>query len=454
MADVSNKYEKESTDVVQDILQEDLRNKIENTEKEQESRVMGYDINNFDAEVVDEVEVKEKYIDKADESESEEYVNIPMSEDASITVDNPGEKDEEDEQEEIPKKTIYHITHNDADAVGCAIVSDHVKGWETLTIFNGYDNVDENIKSFLLSRTDEVGNLFYPDYVLITDISNLKEDTINFLERYILAAKEAGKSEAQLLWVDHHASNRHNEELEWCTVVSEDSDGTPVSAAKLLFNLFYKDIEEKYKKFLGVYVESVSRYDTWEWKKHPSNYTEEYTAILIKQMGLVEAYQNISYSLVQSVEQDAENFTFTPELSILLKTYIDKRKKVLEHVLDHAVQTDFAEYSVALIIPDQVYFDECMEQVYLEAGDDIDFVMGLAPKTRSISFRSNKNDLNLGRFAKKYFGGGGHPQAAGATNIPTHTFIHWMDEYYTGLDYVNSKEYKKKEKKKNKKKNK
>ena len=99
-----------------------------------------------------------------------------------------------------------------------------------------------------------------------------------------------------------------------------------------------------------------------------------------------------------------------------------------------------------MLIPDSTFFNECMEHVYLN-DDDVDIVIGLSPSTRAMSFRSNKEDLNLGRFAKKYFGGGGHPQAAGANDIDTDTFVKWLCKYYDGIDYVNSKEYKKKEKK-------
>ena len=37
--------------------------------------------------------------------------------------------------------------------------------------------------------------------------------------------------------------------------------------------------------------------------------------------------------------------------------------------------------------------------------------------------------------------------AAGANDIDTETFVKWLCKYYNGIDYVNSKEYKKKEKK-------
>lgn len=406
-----------------------------------------------------EMERNEEMVTENTSEETMEYDNIPFEKDAKVTVEDadgnviaeakPTDSVDEDgfNEEAEDKKLIYHITHNDADAIGCAIVADCIKGYETMTLFCSYSSVDEDVRNVLInnSSTQKDGKLIFPDILLISDISALGDETITFIENYKEAALNEGK-DVKLVWVDHHASNRRNETLEWCTVISKDSDGTPVSAAKLLYNIYIDEIEDAYKKYLGVYVESVSRYDTWEWKKHPSNYSEEYTNILIKQMGIIDAYHAIGQSLLGSVSSESESFTFVPEASVLISTYINKRKQVLDVILDKAVKTEFAEYNIALLIPDSTFFNECMEHVYLN-DDDVDIVIGLSPSTRAMSFRSNKEDLNLGRFAKKYFGGGGHPQAAGANDIDTETFVKWLCKYYNGIDYVNSKEYKKKEKK-------
>jgi len=398
--------------------------------------------------------------------ETDGYENIPLSEDINITVDGlnndeqneddhrppinyPDESDTDEKPEEIKEeeeKIIYHITHDDADALGCAIVCDQIKGFKTFSLFNSYDVVDNNIRAFLMGENGKMPA--FPDILLITDISALADDTVTFLEQYREAAKESGK-EVTLLWVDHHASNRRNETLDWCTVVSEDDNGTPVSAAKVLYNIYYNEIDDEVKTYLGGYVEAISRYDTWEWKKHPGNYNEEYTNILIRQMGLIPAYHAIGNCIKYAVENSTEALAFTPELSMLLQTYIDKRKAVLDRVLDTCVSMEYGEYTVALMIPDEVYFNECMEQVYND-NDDIDFVIGISPSHRALSFRSKRDDLNLGRFAKAYFGGGGHPQAAGAS-VDRETLIHWLNTYYEGMDHINSKKYKKKEAKKKKK---
>ena len=236
-----------------------------------------------------EMERNEEMVTENTAEETMEYDNIPFEKDAKVIVEDtdgnviaeakPTYSVDEDgfNEEAEKKKLIYHITHNDADAIGCAIVADCIKGYETMTLFCSYSSVDEDVRNVLInnSSTQKDGKLIFPDILLISDISALGDETITFLENYKEAGANEGK-DVKLVWIDHHASNRRNETLEWCTVISKDSDGTPVSAAKLLYNIYIDEIEDAYKKYLGVYVESVSRYDTWEWKKHPSNYSEEY----------------------------------------------------------------------------------------------------------------------------------------------------------------------------------
>lgn len=44
---------------------------------------------------------------------------------------------------------------------------------------------------------------------------------------------------------------------------------------------------------------------------------------------------------------------------------------------------------------------------------DIDFVLIINPAIKKVSIRSVKEDIDTGEFAKKYYGGGGHPKASG-----------------------------------------
>ena len=56
--------------------------------------------------------------------------------------------------------------------------------------------------------------------------------------------------------------------------------------------------------------------------------------------------------------------------------------------------------------------------------------MILIPSIRKIEFRSNKDDVNVSRIAKRTYGGGGHKSASGAKNIETNKFMFIMDTFY------------------------
>lgn len=99
------------------------------------------------------------------------------------------------------KKLIYHITHNDADA----IVEDCFKGYESLRLLCTSSSTDEDVRNLLInnSSTQKDGKLIFPDILLIPDISALGDETITFIENYMEAGANEGK-DVKLVWVDHH----------------------------------------------------------------------------------------------------------------------------------------------------------------------------------------------------------------------------------------------------------
>ena len=368
------------------------------------------------------------------EDEKEE---LPTTED-----DIPTEEISEVEVPEQPPMLVYHFTHNDADAVGCALVTASLKDYNTKTIFSSLEEIDNNIVGFLSDRRNPT-----PDAIIITDVS-LKDETCNYLETYTVVEAGPDAEPIPLMLFDHHVTNKMAEKYNWCHVITEEN-GVLISAAKILYNELSKEelnlISPNYKEKLGLIIDSISRYDTWEWKNNPSDYKEEYTNILIKQAGIVEAFNILYRSLIASVQNTEDHvFRFSNEALLLINTYIKKREKALDTIAKRGVvATTFQEYNIALMIPDSTYFNESLETIY-NLDDSIDIVFGLIPETRTLSLRSKKDDVNLARFAKYYYNGGGHKKAAGA-KLSKEDFMALLDQYYTGLDYIEKEEAKEKE---------
>ena len=73
-------------------------------------------------------------------------------------------------------------------------------------------------------------------------------------------------------------------------------------------------------------------------------------------------------------------------------------------------------------------------EIIYNNNDDVDITVGLIPKTRKLSFRTRKDDVNVGRLAKRIFSGGGHKKSAGSGKLETEVFLQWLQKYYDLLD--------------------
>ena len=325
--------------------------------------------------------------------------------------------------DEAKKLFCVHFTHNDADALGCVLVQEFNRQYQTINIFcNAGDNDPDNkIIEYFKNPENKV-----PNMLLISDIG-ITEETATMLENMRDSLKKNQNHDMRLVLVDHHATNRLMEKHDWCFVMEKDEHGVPMSACKFMLNYVLSgEIAPEYVNILKIVIEKISRYDTWEWKRNPSKeMDEEWFNIMIKEFGLENAISEVYNSITPT------DLVLSGTVVSRINSYIERRAKAIEKVLQKVALMEYHEYTIGMIIPDDKYFNESMEAVYL-AFPIVDIVFGLEPRTRSISFRSNREDLHLGRFAKM-FGGGGHPQASGA-KPDISTFISFLNDYYTILE--------------------
>ena len=332
-------------------------------------------------------------------------------------------------------KQLLHFTHNDADAIGCALVCSSLKDYETTNVFCSIEQVDSTIVEIM---TDRLNNNNIPDWVIISDIS-IKDETVQFLNKIGLSKRRATGEPLHVQLFDHHPTNTMNERYEWALVEEKDAEGVLQSAALLMYNELQMLLNPYLAPSLGIIVEQISRYDTWLWKTDPRDMREEYTNILIKQSGVVPAFQRLLKCLNASAKEEDDIFIFDDEAMALIDGYQYKRNESLKRMIQRGiVATTFQEYEIAIMLVDNQFVNESMEYVY-EQDDSIDIVYGLEPLTRTLHLRSNKDDLNLGRFAKYYYNGGGHKKSAGA-KLNTKKFMELLQQFYDGNDYIDSLE--------------
>jgi len=374
---------------------------------------------------------------------------------------------------------LLHITHNDADAVGCALAVDK---YVELSVYKKYTvqhkflsvkyanyilniisdillteiNRRENNESFNIDKDKlieykkitwnydyDTDVLFIPDTLYITDLS-IETSILDKLE------KVSKYFNIQVRYVDHHESSRKNNcKYEWCYVETVDNKFKPRAACKLFMDLFvFDNLDDTNGKYpvLENLINDISRYDTWLWKTEPLKYPiEDYTKILIDAYGSAwEAYKHIREQFT-NIEDGLHDI---PEFSALIQSDRIKRQSYFNRYLPNTVycmghelgfnDPNYATAYVALIILPDTYGNDLMEEIYTKSERDIDIVIGLYPASKMFSLRrGKKSKIDLSVLASKY-GGGGHSAAAGAT-CDTDTFMKFLEYYYNLLDTKNNK---------------
>ena len=181
----------------------------------------------------------------------------------------------------------------------------------------------------------------------------------------------------------------------------------------------------------------MSRYDTWEWKNNPSpvyKKSEEDLNILLQDLGLKKTI-HVFLDIIN--ESKSDGFELPTQYKELVKDRKEERQLYVDNAIKRARTITWyinsVKYKVKMFIPKDKYFNAEITGIYEDDSfKGLDFVVGLVPQNHSVSLRSNRKDLNLGRIAAR-MGGGGHFSAAGAI-LPVNEFLHLLENYYNELE--------------------
>lgn len=327
-------------------------------------------------------------------------------------------------------RKIFHFTHNDADAVGCTLVVqalNHNKSILTGERISDYichityfckagGGVDEIIEDVLENNIFANVNAT----ILITD-NSITEETAEYLEKY---KKEHDGIE--LLLVDHHISNTLYEKYDWIHV--DPSHSACYNLLQLLdAKYLLKDNLEYYDELFNI-INDISRYDTWQWKTNPKNYDEDKYAIVCNTLG-----NKMATDVLDTVIRKSTGYE-TLNLLIDGLVYINKenRDKAIKSLIDNSDEklriVNRGGRTLGIIILGDKYVNDLMEAVYTNFPF-IDIVVGIDPVNQKLSFRTNKDNIDVSDFARKQ-GGGGHRTAGGAVIKDPKVFLDWLKLFY------------------------
>lgn len=290
---------------------------------------------------------------------------------------------------------IYLFTHTDLDGVGCAILAKLFFADEPCITYCDYGDIDYKVKKLL-------GNaeILQPgDKIFITDISISKE-----LAKRI----EASSLECEIKLFDHHATAEPLNKFLWCKVrTTDEEDNDLTCGTKMFYDHLVHQYGDLYKDSLCDFVDFVRQWDTWEWKNTgDQGRIAKYLNDLLDIRGRYDFINHFVYQF------QTEGYCYLDDTDkILLEIRQREIKEYIQKKSRQMLNPHIAAYSVGIVFADR-FISELGNQL-CELHPEIDFVAIIDIANQKVSYRTIRDDINLGVFAQHY-GGGGHPKAAGS----------------------------------------
>lgn len=289
---------------------------------------------------------------------------------------------------------IKLFTHTDLDGIGCAVLMKIAFPDINVEIeYCNYDEINQKVKEFM--DNDSGYDCF------ITDIS-INDELAEMINK-------SYRKDTYLL-LDHHPTALQLNKYEWCNVQIENEDGVKTSGTELL----YKWLTESPTYFLHKnevldrFVKLVRDYDTWRW----STLGED--GLICKQVNdLLYLYGREKF--IEWCVTDIKYNTF-PFLHHSDKLVLDIKQKEIDDYIEkknsQMITSPMCGKICGFVFAEQ-YFSELGNKL-CQMHPEIDFVSMIDIANGTVSYRTVKDDIDLGKDVAKMFGGGGHPKAAGS----------------------------------------
>lgn len=285
---------------------------------------------------------------------------------------------------------IKLFTHTDLDGVGCAVLAQLAFKENVDITYCNYDDIDKNVEKFIERK------LLPEDICHITDIS-IKEEL----------AKKIDENSAQFYLLDHHPTAFVLNKYYWCTVVLEDN-GIKTSGTEMYYKWLIENGCLESNETLDNFVRVVRDYDTWCWASLGDD------GLICKQVNdLLYLYGRDAFIHWCLSEINDEVF---PRLCAKDELALSIRQKEIDDYVEEKNKQLFAAVMCGRVcgfVFAEKYFSELGNRL-CKMHPEIDYVAIIDIADGTVSYRTVKDDIDLGKDVAKVFGGGGHPKAAGS----------------------------------------
>lgn len=293
----------------------------------------------------------------------------------------------------MKKYKLY--THIDLDGAGCAVLANIA--FDRNVDIEYVRNPNECTESLV-----KMGNEYKEyEYIYVTDCSFNPQEV----------AEKNPKVLNHIKLFDHHKTAIEGfKEYHWATV-EPMLYGRPTCGTEL----FYEHL--KLKGLITdrtFFVEQVRLLDTWEWTKYPSK-IPKYLSDLVFDLGL-QYFVRAFTDRIAGKDLNELNLFNEFERTILMHETIREEKEIkrfMECAYYGTVENNGTQYKFSIVFNDSKYTSVLGNKICKELGVDIAFMINL--NRDKIEVRTARTDINLGEVMKKYYNGGGHPQASGGS---------------------------------------
>ena len=295
------------------------------------------------------------------------------------------------------------FTHTDLDGIGCAVLSKFA--FDDVDIeYCDYKDIDKKVRAF--GESEE-----YKEYdkVFITDIS-VSEELANDMN----IACDEGK----VILLDHHATALGLNKYDWCNVKVKDDDGTPTSGTMMFYKYLIKEeyisrifYNDRVIRNIARFTVVVRDYDTWRWKELGKD------GLVCKQLNdLFHIYgrdQFIDWTLHNIIKMNYAPYFTEKDRALLeqkqkdIDIYVESKNKQITNIIDNF------GYTCGVVFADR-YISELGNRLS-ELNTELDYIAMIDISHGTVSYRTTRDDIDLGGEIAHSFGGGGHRKAAGST---------------------------------------
>lgn len=265
-------------------------------------------------------------------------------------------------------------------------------------VFKDFDYKLLEISEVDSYMNEALDNNFFDEYdkVFMTDLC-INEETAKRIDNL------AFKDKFQV--IDHHIGNLALNKYSFIKVVDEEN-GFKESGT----SLYYKYLLEHHPiKILATeavsYMVSLVRLgDTWEWVKY-NKQEARYLSTLLSYYG-TEKYINNYFDFLLA----NETFFFTESEKLLIEVDNRRMNDYIEIKKEQIIFEEIKGYKVGIVFA-ELYRSE-LGNILSKTYPDVDLI-AIINMGRSISYRTNRDDVSVNDFAM-FFGGKGHQKAAGS----------------------------------------